>query len=396
MSIYYTLSVGLRGMVIFCKLLEDAVLMNLMRLLEADGNDSVLYYSRFIAALYEKGDNLSDYLLKLVLQDENLYMRRAAEQQPISPLIKACLDQELSLLEKMSRLSSQMLREALGYDGFLPAYYCTEYDFKAAYAERVSQISRYGYGIFVDNTAFILENGTLVPVRHPDPITLDRLPGYQRERQLVVNNTLALIEKRPAANVLLYGDSGTGKSSTVKAIVNEYAHRGLRLVELKKNQLTEIPALLDCLSANPLRFILFIDDLSFAKDDDNFAALKAILEGSISYKNDNVAVYATSNRRHLVKECFSDREGDEVHFGDTIAELTSLSDRFGLTVTFERPGRQQYTDIVRGLAQMNGIALPEETLISSAEAYALRRAGRSPRVAKQFIESLLADQAGGR
>lgn len=392
MPIYYSLSVRLRGMVIFRKLLEDAVLMNLMQLLEADGNDGISYYSLFIAALYEKGDNLSDYLLNLVLRDENLYMLRAAEQQPISPLIKECLDQELSLLEEMSRLSSQTLREALGYDGFLPAYYCTNHDFKAAYAERVSQISRYGYGIFADNRAFILGNHTLVPVRHPDPITLDRLPGYQRERQLVVNNTLALIEGRPAANVLLYGDSGTGKSSTVKAIVNEYAHRGLRLVELKKNQLTEIPALLDRLSANPLRFILFIDDLSFTKDDDNFAALKAILEGSISYKNDNVAVYATSNRRHLVKESFSDREGDEVHLGDTIAELTSLSDRFGLTVTFERPGKRQYIDIVLCLAQINGIILPEETLISSAEAYALRRAGRSPRVAKQFIESLLADR----
>ncbi|MFV0497260.1 MAG: ATP-binding protein [Candidatus Fimivivens sp.] len=366
--------------------------MNLKRLLEADGKDGISHYALFIAALYEKGDNLSDYLLSLVLRDENLYMLCAAEKKPISPLIKACLDQELSLLEEISRLSSQTLRDTLGYDGFLPDYYCTNHDFKTVYTQHVAQISRYGYGIFADHRAFVLENHRIVPVRHPDPITLDRLPGYQQERQLVVNNTLALIEGRPAANVLLYGDSGTGKSSTVKAVVNAYAHCGLRLVELKKNQLTEIPMLLDSLSANPLRFILFIDDLSFAKNDDNFAALKAILEGSISYKNDNVAVYATSNRRHLVKESFSDRAGDEIHFGDTIAELTSLSDRFGLTVTFERPGKRQYIDIVCRLAQMHGIMLPEETLTSKAEAYALRRAGRSPRVAKQFIESLLADR----
>ncbi len=394
MSKCYSLCVRLRGMVIFRRLLEDAVLLNLTRLLESEcPHNGISHYAAFAAALYEKGDNLSDYLLDLVLRDENLYMQKAAGRQPISPLLKDCLDQELMLLEEVSRISPQTLREVLGYDGFLPAYHCGAHDFRAAYAGRLEKISCYGYGVFVDHHAFILENHTLVPVRYPDPITLDRLPGYQRERRLVVNNTLALLEGRPAANVLLYGDSGTGKSSTVKAIVNEYACRGLRLIELKKNQLTEIPALLDRLSANPLRFILFIDDLSFTKDDDNFAALKAILEGSISYKNDNVAVYATSNRRHLVKESFSDREGDEIHLGDTIAELTSLSDRFGLTVTFERPGKRQYLDIVLHLAQLNNIDLPEETLISRAETYALRRAGRSPRVAKQFIESLLADRA---
>ena len=394
MSKCYSLCVRLRGMVIFRRILEDAVLLNLTRLLESGSpHDGISHYAAFVAALYEKGDNLSDYLLDLVLRDENLYMQKAARQEPISPLLRECLEQELLLLEEVSRISSQMLREALGYDGFLPAYRCSAHDFRAAYTERLAQIACYGYGVFVDNHAFILENHTLVPVRYPDPVTLDRLPGYQRERRLVVNNTLALIEGRPAANVLLYGDSGTGKSSTVKAVINEYAHRGLRLIELKKNQLTEMPALLDRLSANPLRFILFIDDLSFTKDDDNFAALKAILEGSISYKNDNVAVYATSNRRHLVKESFSDREGDEIHLGDTIAELTSLSDRFGLTVTFERPDKRQYLDIVLRLAQLHKIDLPEETLIASAETYALRRAGRSPRVAKQFIESLLADRA---
>ena len=394
MSKYASLCIRLRGMVIFHGLLADSVLSNLMRVLEsACAHDGIAHYAAFAAALYEQGDNLSAYLLDLALRDENLYMKRTAGRQPISPLLADCLEQELLLLEEVGRLSPAMLREALGYDGFLPSYQCGAQDFRAAYAERVAKLDCFGYGVFVDHHAFILKRHQLAPVRYPDPITLARLPGYQRERQLVINNTLALLEGRPAANVLLYGDSGTGKSSTVKAIVNEYAPRGLRLIELKKNQLTEIPALLDRLSANPLRFILFIDDLSFTKDDDNFAALKAILEGSISYKNDNVAVYATSNRRHLVKERFADREGDEIHLGDTIAELTSLSDRFGLTVTFERPGKPQYLDIVLRLAQLNGLNLPEETLIARAESYALRRAGRSPRVAKQFIESLLADRA---
>lgn len=392
MSKLYSLGVRLRTMVIFRNLLKDEVLSNLALLLESDNPTScVTEYALFVAALYEKGDNLSDYLLDAVLTDENLYMLRAAQKKDISPLLKECLEQELKLLQEVSLLTPEVLRDSVGYRGFLPSYFCTEHNFITAYAKRIHEINSYGYGVFVNNSAFLIENHTLIPVKHPDPITLDRLPGYKRERQLIADNTLALLEGKPAANVLLYGDSGTGKSSTVKAIVNEYAHRGLRLIELKKSQLAEIPMLLDALSENPLHFILFIDDLSFAKDDDNFAALKAILEGSISSKTDNVAVYATSNRRHLVRESFSDRDGDEIHIADTIAELTSLSERFGLTITFERPDKTQFTDIVISLAKLNGVTLSEDELIARSEAFALRRAGRSPRVAKQFIESILAD-----
>lgn len=393
MSKWNSLYVRSRGVVIFRQLLDDAVVSNLLRLLRADNlEDKVLHYAGLIAALYDKGNNLSDYLLKLVLCEENLYIKKAVLQKSPFAQLEECLERELLLFEEISRISPQELRKMMEYDGFLPSYACGAHDFRAAYAERLSQISCLGYGVFADHFAFILEEDSLVPVRHPDPVTLNLLSGYMRERQLVIDNTLALIEGRPAANVLLYGDGGTGKSSTVKAVVNEYAHRGLRLIDVKKDRLIELPALLDRLSDNPLKFILFIDDLSFTKADDNFAALKAILEGSVSYKNDNVAVYATSNRRHLVKESFSDRDGDEIHFGDTIAELTSLSDRFGLTVTFERPGKRQYLDIVLHLAKLNAIDLPAETLAANAEAYALRRSGRSPRVAKQFIESILADR----
>ena len=132
----------------------------------------------------------------------------------------------------------------------------------------------------------------------------------------------------------MYGDAGTGKSSTVKAVCNYCHDKGLRLIELKKSDLRHIPDLIDTLSKNPLKFILFIDDLSFTKDDNDFSALKAVLEGSVAAKTGNIAIYATSNRRHLVKETFSDREGDEVHRGDTMQELVSLSERFGLTITF--------------------------------------------------------------
>ena len=230
----------------------------------------------------------------------------------------------------------------------------------------------------------------MVPVRHPDPQKLSQLSGYERERGLVTANTLALLEGRPASNVLLYGDAGTWKSSTVKAIANEYAHMGLRLVEVKKNQLYQIPELMDSFSSNPLKFILFIDDLSFSSNDNDFAALKAILEGSVSSHSPNIAVYATSNRRHLIKENFADRDGDDLHLADTMQELLSLSSRFGLTVTFSRPDKDLYLQIIHDLASLYDLSIPREELIQQAEAYAIRSGGRSPRAAKQFIQQLKA------
>jgi predicted AAA+ superfamily ATPase len=202
----------------------------------------------------------------------------------------------------------------------------------------------------------------------------------------VIANTRALLTGMPANNVLLYGDAGTGKSSTVKAICNEFAAEGLRLVEVKKNQLYQIPDLMDKLAANPLKFILFIDDLSFTANDDNFAALKAILEGSVGGRAKNIAVYATSNRRHLIKETLTDRTGDDIHEADTRQELMSLSARFGLTVTFQRPEKARFETILAELAKQHGIDMPMDQLLVKAEAFAIRAGGRSPRVAKQFIE----------
>lgn len=188
--------------------------------------------------------------------------------------------------------------------------------------------------------------------------------------------------------MLLYGDAGTGKSSTVKAAAKHFAPEGLRMVEIKKNQLYMIPQIMEELASNPLKFILFIDDLSFNGNDDNFSALKATLEGSISGRGSNVAIYATSNRRHLVKENMSDRDGDELHVNDTIQETMSLAARFGLTVTFQKPDKDSYLSIVRSLADQYGIDMDEDELFRKAEAHALRSNGRSPRTAKQFIELL--------
>ena len=251
----------------------------------------------------------------------------------------------------------------------------------------MSSLSTRGYGIFAKYHTFTLKNGKLVPVKNPDPQRLSQLSGYRLERSKVINNTLALLNDKPAANVLLYGDAGTGKSSTVKAIANEYKDMGLRLIELNKAQLPELPVVIEKIAKNPLKFIVFIDDVSFSSDDDNFSSLKAVLEGSVSTKTPNLAIYATSNRRHLVKEKFSDRDGDDIHAGDTREELISLSERFGLKVAFLKPNKDVYLGIVQKLAEEYGIECTDD-LFMRAEAFALRRNGRSGRAAKHFIESV--------
>jgi len=197
-----------------------------------------------------------------------------------------------------------------------------------------------------------------------------------------------LLDGKPAANTLLYGDAGTGKSSTVKALVNEYGKEGLRLIEIKKHQLLLIPSILEKLKDNPLRFVLYLDDLSFTECNEESGALKAILEGSAAARTKNVVIYATSNRRHIVNERFSDREGGDIHRNETIEEQTSLSERFGLRVYFGKPDKEGYLSIVGALLHQYGLDTTDELLLQ-AERFALSRGGRSPRVAKQFAESVL-------
>ena len=292
--------------------------------------------------------------------------------------------------EKLCGLTLDALLEAADRQSrelaFLPRWEARQLDLTAAYNQRMREAGKKGYGMFAKHHVFTVENGQLVPVKYPDPQKLSELPGYEKEREKVIANTRALLAGSPANNVLLYGDAGTGKSSTVKAIANEYAADGLRLVEVKKNQLYQIPDLMDQLAANPLKFILFIDDLSFSSNDDNFAALKAILEGSVGGRARNIAVYATSNRRHLIKETLTDRTGDDIHEADTRQELMSLSARFGLTVTFQRPEKARFETILEELARQHHIQMPMDQLLVKAEAFAIRAGGRSPRVAKQFIE----------
>lgn len=347
-------------------------------------------FGEFVCSLAEYGYCFSDFLCRSVYEDENPYVVGTARKGTLSGALVSNAKAELALLSRLTHLNAAMLCESLDYSGYLPAFENTPTDLAKTYARRLASIEKYGYGIFASAKMFRAAGDEIVPVEAADEITTESFVGYEAERQKVFDNTKALIEGRPAANVLLFGDAGTGKSSTVKACANFYYDQGVRLIELRKDQLFSLSSVMGRIAGNPLKFIIFIDDLSFNKNDDCFSMLKAALEGSASAKAGNAVIYATSNRRHIVKENFSDRAAsDDVHHGDTMQELMSLSDRFGLTVYFCKPNKQLYLQIVHALARKKGVSLEENQLNIQAEAFALSKGSRSPRAAEQFVNSLL-------
>lgn len=241
--------------------------------------------------------------------------------------------------------------------------------------------------------------GRLEGVENPDPIRLSDLVGYEEIREPVYRNTLKFVRGMRANNVLLYGDRGTGKSATVKALVNEWAAEGLRLVEVPRRYFEDLPHILKVLRRRPQRFILFIDDLSFEEQETAYKDLKALLEGSVEIRPDNVVIYATSNRRHLVRERFSDRDGagdGDLRRHDTVQEKLSLADRFGLTVVFPSPDQEKYLQIVEALARQEGIDIPQARLYQEALRWALWNNDRSARTARQFVDDLKGELALAR
>ena len=232
------------------------------------------------------------------------------------------------------------------------------------------------------------------PIRNILHVTLDDLVGYESAKQKLTMNTEAFLAGRPANNCLLYGDAGTGKSSSIKAITNAYFESGLRVIELFRHQTKMLPGIVDQIKNRNYRFIIYMDDLSFEEFETDYKYLKAVIEGGLEKKPDNVLIYATSNRRHLIRESFSDKgriTDDDLHKNDTVQEKLSLAHRFGVTIWFGAPGRADYEEIVRTLAARAGIALPDEELLREATRWEMTHGGLSGRTAAQFVDYL----AGG-
>ena len=258
----------------------------------------------------------------------------------------------------------------------------------------------YGVGQFGLNKAFRLqeEKGEqiLVPITNTEEVHLEDLIGYEDQKQKLIENTRAFVEGRKANNVLLYGDAGTGKSTSIKAILNEYYKDGLRMIEIYKHQFSELAGLISKIKNRNYKFIIYMDDLSFEEFEIEYKYLKAVIEGGLEIKPDNVLIYATSNRRHLIRETWSDRSDmskDELHRSDTMQEKLSLVARFGISIYFMSPTQKEFFGIVKGLAEKYPeITLTEEELLLKANAWEIAHGGKSGRTAQQFITYLLSRQ----
>ena len=361
-------------------------------------------WGKFVSLLCDKNfiDNFSGYLTQTALYDENIFSRAAAagKEMELSSRTINAIRRDLSAIQRISMLSPERIlndylyRDELGsVANNLPRWSSgkpiREFLHEDEIIDNLADFYRKnGCGLFAKYRAFIWRNKSIEPVPYPDPICISSLKSYDVQRKLVVDNTTAFLDGVQSNNCLLYGDRGTGKSSTVKAILNEYYPRGLRMVEMPKDRLCDFPLLAEKLAEVPLKFIIFIDDLSFSSEDKTYAQLKAVLEGGLAVRPENTLIYATSNRRHIVKESFADRTGDDIHINDTIQESLSLSDRFGLAVSFTKPSKEQYLEIVFALAKEKKLMVGIDELTEKAERFAIERGGRSPRCARQFISAL--------
>ncbi len=350
------------------------------------------------------------HLADRVFFDENPFSLEA-EARPwgeIPAALRRQAEAELSLLGEVAGFGLGRLAELLGvgralaegfggstpHDEDLRGRLARSADWADFLPELAEHYVRNGVGPFGRYRAFRWQRregrGQLVPVACPDPVRLSDLVGYGPQKAAVIANTERLLAGLPAQNVLLYGDRGTGKSSLVKALVNEFGDRGLRLIELGRDELRDYPEVLAVVRGRPQKFILMVDDLSFEEAETEYKSLKSLLEGTLEARPRNLAVYATSNRRHLVREFFGDRPppGDEIHPADTQQEKLSLVDRFGLRVRFLAPDREGYLETVRTLAAGRRLALDGRDLESEALRWALSNGGWSGRTARQFVDSL--------
>lgn len=368
---------------------NDPVLLGFKKLFGESAEASFEGYAQIVGTVLQSGKSLARYLHDmLIFSDSPTVVEFAFEKQGEDHLHmrRDALEHDLGIFRSLCEETAAQLQIRLNsfYDtldfGTLPLYDNGVFDYSAEYI--LDYIRTNGSGMFAQYKAFTFD-GELRPVEEPDKIKLSDLKNYEVQRKQVVDNTVCFLAGKPAQNVLLYGDRGTGKSSTVKAVLNE--SRYLRMVEVSKNDIALLPKLFGKLRGVPLHFIVLIDDLAFSENDDRFGILKAVLEGSLSAKPENILIYATTNRRKIIRETAVDRE---ISGADAIDENMSLSDRFGLLVTFTKPDKRVYLDIVKQIAADREIEVSEEELFASAERFALKRSGRSPRTARQFIDWL--------
>jgi len=398
----------LHRLLIYRNLLEDNLVQGVQNLLKAlnefnkqDLSSLQNQYSEITASLlkfgFEKNIRSSlwkNYIDHLILQDENIFsLSCEKDTNNIDSNVKEALKRDLVVLNEFSCLDWDAIASKIGIEPL--SFLSTTIEKKTINIdETILKLSDYYYkngcGIMGKYKAFRWDKG-LKGIENPDSVRLADLIGYEEQKKTLIENTEAFLQGKKANNILLFGDRGTGKSSSVKALLNEYAHRGLRLIEVPKHQLIDFNKIISLIKNRNRYFIIFMDDLSFEEFETDYKHMKAAIEGGIEKKPDNVLIYATSNRRHLIKETWSDRQNadGEVHISDSIQEKISLADRFGISITYTSPNQKEYLEIVEGLAKKHGIDLPKEELQRKALQWEMWHNGRSGRTAQQFIDYML-------
>lgn len=434
---------SLDALVLLAGVFKDEAGLKFVRLLkwlakkDAEAPKGIKRYGGLWKALVERqeflshprvGTILQDYFLERLLEDGNPFHRKAelAPLSEISPSLHQSYGRELDSLQKILKTDweSEFLKksgllgkgEAPSLEGVLPpkrakggspavearrrikAGILSTKKGNPLVADLAGYFRKNGWGLFGRYRAFRWQageggKGELKGVEAVDPIRLDNLVGYDEQRKPLIENIEAFVAGKGANNALLYGERGTGKSSTVKALLNAYQDRGLRLVEVHPSHLNDYQAILPFLRGRPEKFILFVDDLSFEENETSYKGLKALLEGTVEATPPNVILIATSNRRHLIREFFGDRAGGlqqegEIHGADTVEEKLSLSDRFGLVVSFYSPDQETYFKMVDNWAKVEGIKMPVEELHRRAALWERTNNVRSGRTARQFINDL--------
>ncbi len=401
-------------------------LLEVIRYGDGDGRGCLQAYGKYFYCLATQQQNWEDFLITQILHADNPFSRQVqvCKFAELSPALMNAVRHDLQALQSLYECSCAILSHWVQSVVHLPVSPVLWYQETSSYPHKSAEVKtlmekfhaeedwgelvedlakhyqKWGMGIFSQYGAFRWENHQLVGISHPDPITLGDLAGYEHQQATLVKNTQALLAGFPALHVLLYGSRGSGKSSLVKALLNEYADSGLRMIEVGKQELAALPEIIEKIRNLSLKFIIFVDDLSFEDDDDAFKSLKVVLEGNLTARANNVVVYATSNRRHLVREYLSERpkpsEAEEIHAWDSNEEKLSFSDRFGLTLTFTPADQSTYLTIVEHLAKKANINIKPEELKFQALQWATRHNGRSGRSARQFIDFLRAEVATKR
>lgn len=418
-SYYKNMVATMEKTLVFRNILEDDILKqlrNLCKLMAARDQENIenirnIYYDMCSKLIIKaehhsfSGNILKQYIMYLFFYDENiysLYCEKYESKLETSLYNVACSD--VHIMTQLMNFDISEVSELFGNTIDIQNYTSTNRRIRKyeeiflnadTLEEKVATMgehyNKFGCGQLAEYNMFRWNNEKgLKAIGNHDNITLSDIIGYQYQKDELINNTEAFLKGYPANNVLLVGARGTGKSSSVKALANNYFEKGLRLLEISKEQIIEFPQILKYISQRGRKFIIFLDDLSFDDFEIEYKYMKSLLEGSTEKKPDNVLFYATSNRRHIIQEKWEDRQGspnDDIHTADALNEKISLSDRFGLTITFEAPNQQQYLEMVETIAKKEGLEYSKEQLFKEAIAWEIYQKGRSGRTARQFINN---------